>query len=218
MEKLALIGEMSADIAHRIRNPLTIIGGYARRLLKGELSADQRHGLEVILRQSELIGATSGQLLAETDSQHPPRDRWNLGKTLAAALLLHAEKMKTKGIICHFEPPASEIIAVFDLKKISYCLKIIIDRCIDALPAGGGLDIEVLRDETEITVRFSFGGHTVPDEEEAAVTNQPRDIELALVMRMLKQQGGQIVREVHPDGGATYTVVLPNNNKENDHG
>ena len=218
MEKLALIGEMSADIAHRIRNPLTIIGGYARRLLKGELSPEQRHGLEVILRQSELIGATSGHLLAETDSQHPQRDRWNLGKTLAAALLVHAEKMKAKGIFCRFEPPESEVIAVFDLKKISYCLKIIIDRCIEALPAGGGLDIELSRGEAEIAVRFSFGGHTVLGEEEgAAATSQPRDIELALVMRMLKQQGGQIVREERPDGGATYSVILPDN-KENDHG
>ena len=217
MEKLALIGEMSADIAHRIRNPLTIIGGYARRLLKGELSAEQRQGLEVILRQSELIGETSSQLLAETDSQHPPRDRWNLGKTLAVALLLHAEKMKAKGIFCHFEPPASEIIAVFDLKKISYCLKIIIDRCLEALPSGGDLDVELRRDEAEIAVRFSFGGHMVLGEEEAAVTNQPRDIELALVMRMLKQQGGQIVREVRPDGGTIYKLILPDN-KENDHG
>ena len=218
MEKLALIGEMSADIAHRIRNPLTIIGGYARRLLKGELSAEQRHGLEVILRQSELIGETSGHLLAETDSQHPQRDRWNRGKTLAAALLVHAEKMKAKGVSCRFNAPESEIIAVFDLKKISYCLKIIIDRCIEALPSGSTLDIELSRSDAEISVRFSFGGHTnLGEEDGAAVISQPRDIELALVMRMLKQQGGQIVREKRPDGGATYQIILPDN-KENDHG
>jgi hypothetical protein len=97
-------------------------------------------------------------------------------------------------------------------------LKIIIDRCIEALPAGGSLDIELSRGEAEIAVRFSFGGHTVLGEEEgAAATSQPRDIELALVMRMLKQQGGQIVREERPDGGATYSVILPDN-KENDHG
>ena len=217
MEKLALIGEMSADIAHRIRNPLTIIGGYARRLLKGELSPEQRQGLEVILRQSELIGETSGHLLAETDSQHPPRDRWNLGKTIATALLLHAEKMKTKGISCRFEPPANEVIAIFDLKKISYCLKIIIDRCIESLPTGGALDIGLSRGGGEIAVSFSFCGQKVLGEEEGgADMGHPRDIELALVMRMLKQQGGQIVREECPDGGATYKVILPDN-KENDH-
>jgi signal transduction histidine kinase len=217
MEKLAVIGEMSADIAHRIRNPLTIIGGYARRLLKGELSVEQRQGLEVILRQSELIGETTGHLLAETDSQHPQRDRWNLGKTLAAALLVHTEKMEAKGISCRFEAPENEIITVFDLKKISYCLKIIIGRCIEALPAGGALEIELRRDAAEIAVRFSLGGQTLPGEEGADATSHPRDIELALVMRMLKQQGGQIVREERPDGGATYKLILPDH-KENDHG
>ncbi|MBE0504580.1 MAG: HAMP domain-containing histidine kinase [Desulfuromonadales bacterium] len=217
MEKLALIGEMSADIAHRIRNPLTIIGGYARRLLKGELSDEQRLGLEVILRQSELIGETTSHLLAETDSQHPPRDRWNLGKTIAAALLLHAEKMKIQGISCTFEPPENEVIALFDLKKISYCLKIIIDRCLEALPSGGALEIELNRGETEISVSFSFDAGALLVDEEGAAARQPRDIELALVMRMLKQQGGQIVREKRPDGGATYRVILPDN-KENEHG
>lgn len=218
MEKLALIGEMSADIAHRIRNPLTIIGGYARRLLKSDLSADQRQGLEVILRQSELIGETTSHLLAETDSQHPPRDRWNLGKTIASALLLHAEKMKAQGISCSFELPENEVIALFDLKKISYCLKIIIDRCLDALPSGGALEIELSRGEAEISVSFSFGGDALLGDEEGAVAaRQPRDIELALVMRMLKQQGGQIVREERRDGGATYRVILPDN-KEDEHG
>jgi hypothetical protein len=218
MEKLALIGEMSADIAHRIRNPLTIIGGYARRLLKGEISAEQRHGLEVILRQSELIGETSSHLLAETDSQHPPRDRWNLGKTLAAALLIHAEKMKAKGIFCRFEPSENEIVAIFDLKKISYCLKIIIDRCVESLPSGGVLDIELSRGVAEIILSFSITGHTILGEEEGTeIKSQPRDIELALVMRMLKQQGGQIVQEKRADGGATYKIILPDN-KENDHG
>ena len=219
MEKLALIGEMSADIAHRIRNPLTIIGGYTRRLLKsGELSAEQRQGLEIILRQSELIGETSSHLLAETDSQHPPRDRWNLGKTIAAALVLHAEKMRTKGISCHFEPPESEIIAVFDLKKISYCLKIIIDRCVEALPTGGGLDIDLNRGEEKLTVSFSLDNYTdLGQEDGGSVSNRSRDIELALVMRILKEQGGQIVREERPDGGVTYKVIIPDN-KENNHG
>lgn len=217
MEKLALIGEMSADIAHRIRNPLTIIGGYARRLLKGELSEGQRQGLEVILRQSELIGETTSHLLAETASQHPPRDRWNLGKTIASALLLHAEKMEIMGISCRFEPPKDEVLAIFDLKKISYCLKIIIDRCIESLTTGGALDIELSRGERTISVSFSFGRPAVLVAEGKVATNQPRDIELALVMRMLKQQGGQIIREERPDGGATYKVVIPDN-KENDHG
>lgn len=219
MEKLALIGEMSADIAHRIRNPLTIIGGYTRRLLKGlELSDKQRQGLEVILRQSELIGETTSHLLAETDSQHPPRDRWNLGKTIASALAAQGEKMRNRGILCHFEPPEREISAIFDLKKISYCLKIIIDRCVEALPSGSTLDVVLTRGEESLTVSFALDGNTDFGKEEGeVVANRSRDIELALVMRILKEQGGQIVREECPDDGVIYKLILPDN-KEKNHG
>jgi len=35
-EKLAAVGEMSATVAHGIRNPLVAIGGFARRLFKNE--------------------------------------------------------------------------------------------------------------------------------------------------------------------------------------
>lgn len=217
MEKLALIGEMTADIAHRIRNPLTIIGGYTRRLLKGEVSAAQRQGLEVILRQSELIGETTSHLLAETDSQHPTLDRWNLGTTIASALLPHAVKMEIRGITCRFNPPKNEIHAVFDLKKISYCLKIIIERCMESLATGGTIDIELSRSEEEISVSFSLTPLTVQEEGRGCVSGSSRDIELALVMRMLKQQRGEILREERPDGGTTYRIVIPDN-EENDHG
>ena len=218
MEKLALIGEMSADIAHRIRNPLTIIGGYARRLLKGPIDDEQRQGLEVILRQSELIGATTSQLLAEVDSLNPPRDQWNLGKAIATALLLQADKMKEKGVFCNFELPSSEIMALFDLKKLSYCLKIVIDRCIEALLPGGTFAIELSRGEGNITIGFSLGVMVdLGDEEGVVAANQPRDMELALVMRMLRQQGGEIVREERQNRGVTYKLILPDI-KETDHG
>ncbi|MCX7857342.1 MAG: ATP-binding protein [Deltaproteobacteria bacterium] len=51
-EKLRSLGEMTANIAHEIKNPLVIIGGFAKRLAKKlELKPPERRYLNIILRE-----------------------------------------------------------------------------------------------------------------------------------------------------------------------
>jgi len=56
MERFSVVGEITAEVAHQIRNPLTIIGGWARNLLGGKKPEDTEYrGLSVICRQADRI-------------------------------------------------------------------------------------------------------------------------------------------------------------------
>ena len=48
IEKMSVIGELTSAVAHELRNPLTIIGGFANLLLKSDLSEEQREYLNII--------------------------------------------------------------------------------------------------------------------------------------------------------------------------
>jgi len=48
IEKMSVIGELTSAVAHELRNPLTIIGGFANLLLKSPLSDEHREYLNII--------------------------------------------------------------------------------------------------------------------------------------------------------------------------
>lgn len=48
IEKMSVIGELTSAVAHELRNPLTIIGGFANLLLKSNLTDEQREYLNII--------------------------------------------------------------------------------------------------------------------------------------------------------------------------
>lgn len=57
IEKMSVIGELTASVAHELRNPLTIVGGFAGLLLKDSLNDEQREYLNII--SSEIKRAES---------------------------------------------------------------------------------------------------------------------------------------------------------------
>lgn len=56
MERLSVVGEITAEVTHQIRNPMTIIGGFARNLLLSKKPEDPEYrGLSVICKQADRV-------------------------------------------------------------------------------------------------------------------------------------------------------------------
>ncbi|UCD62827.1 MAG: GAF domain-containing protein [Candidatus Zixiibacteriota bacterium] len=53
IEKMSIIGELTAAIAHELRNPLTVIGGFANLMLKSPVTDEQREYLQIIAGETK---------------------------------------------------------------------------------------------------------------------------------------------------------------------
>ncbi|MDK2951965.1 MAG: hypothetical protein PWQ77_1630, partial [Kosmotogales bacterium] len=74
-EKLAILGEMSARIAHEIRNPITIIGGFVKRLGKTEDEEKKRIYVKILNDELKRLEDLVGDVLTVSKNPSGKLDR-----------------------------------------------------------------------------------------------------------------------------------------------
>jgi len=87
-ERFAALGEISAGIAHEFRNPMGVITGYARLLLKGFDETDRRREIvQGILKEIEGMNRVMEELLRFSRSE--PVNKVNLDITKLIGEVIH---------------------------------------------------------------------------------------------------------------------------------
>lgn len=138
MEKLALLGKITSSIAHSIRNPLTVIGGFARSLLKNISAYDpKREPLENIVQKSKQLEDVLSEVLGYADSVFPAMAQWDvnqMAETISRELI---RKTEGSGITISLDLAPDLPIVYLDYRQIAYCIKKILSISLKAMqPAG----------------------------------------------------------------------------------
>jgi len=157
MEKMAAVGKVSADIAHSIRNPLTVIGGFARNLLKGSPEKPlQRHFLESIVRETRRMEETLKVAMAFAENQHPTYDWWDLNQLLTQVFTGLQEDLKIGGIDCRLEFQPGLPLVRLDYPQMSFCLRTLLRQILERLPSGTSLVIGTRGEMDRVKISFSW--------------------------------------------------------------
>lgn len=216
MEKMALVGSIAANIAHSIRNPLTIIGGFARTLNRETPPADpKRRQVESIIRESRRLEEALEEVLAYSESLHPTLDLWDLNQLVAQILAGLRDELELAGISFRLDlAPALPKIR-FDYRKIGYCLRTLIGNALDRLPRGEQLQLATIVSENNVRlVLHDDGPLLTPAILAAAATpfaaNTPpgTGLGLSLCARILEAHRAGFEIESRAGSGTTFTIHL----------
>jgi two-component system sensor histidine kinase PilS (NtrC family) len=217
-EKLAAVGEMAAQLAHEIRNPLGSIRGSAQ-VLAGEagLSEEQGHLLTIISRESKRLSDTLNRFLFQARSTGRPRDVVNLRPLLeeAVTLLRNGTEIGPDHTV-KLDFDEGPHLCLADPDQITQVFWNLARNALEAMPDGGDLVVRLRRlgDEVLFTVRDQ--GRGMPREEQRRVfepfqswSRMGTGLGLAIVYRIVREHGGDIHVRSAPSRGTEVEVRLP---------
>jgi len=212
-ERLAALGEVSAGIAHELRNPMGVIAGYARLLLKGLDPADRRReAVQGILNEVEEMNSVMEELLKFSNSEA-------LNKTdvdLSNAIMDVLKGIGDKGKAIAFSPQGPFIVRG-DETLLKQAVKNLLHNAFDA---GDKVWVSIERglsfDKAGTFIVVKDNGKGIPEDDLNRIfmpfyttKNSGSGIGLALVQKIAMGHGGNITVESMEGKGSTFRLFLP---------
>jgi signal transduction histidine kinase len=219
-EKLASIGEMSAAVAHGLRNPLASLRAAAQVALHQmkETPRAQEH-LRAIIDEVDRLDRRISHLLSFSRPApfRPLQER--LPHLVQAVLPAFGPQLAERGIELETDLPADLPPVRVDPMQVEQALVEVVSNALDAMPAGGRLTIRGRREPSEdhgagrVVVEIADTGDGIPEQVLPSVcdpffTTRPEGtgLGLAIARRYAAQNGG--VLEIASVRGAGTTVRL----------
>jgi two-component system sensor histidine kinase HydH len=227
-DRLAAIGEMSAGLAHEIRNPLAAIKGAIQYLDPSKLPGEDREFLEIVVDEVNRLNGVVSQFLDYSRPLKPALAPADVNEVITRTLRLLQSTV----------PPGIELVAALtdepvrvlcDAEQLKQVFINLAQNGFQAMPHGGKLSVTttVVRDELafwregarrpdQVEVRFRDTGPGIPEEERERIfvpfyttKEKGTGLGLAICLRLVRAHLGTLLVRSPPGGGAEFTVVLP---------
>jgi two-component system NtrC family sensor kinase len=220
-EKLALIGQLSANVAHELNNPLQGIVTYSHLLLE-EISQDDpsRDSLEKIVIQANRSRDIIRGLLDFSRQRKPDKTLCDVTDVLKGCVSLLEKQALFHNVEITFNLDEKLPLTIIDPSQIERVFINMIVNAADAMDGNGKLNLATRFDPVDhcIEVEFTDTGHGIAKENLEKIfdpffttkdTGHGVGLGLAISFGIIKEHNGTISVESEGGKGTTFIVRLP---------
>lgn len=216
-DRMAAVGELSAGIAHEIRNPLAAIAGSVQVLKTSKsLTTQEQRLMSIVLKESERLNKSISDFLRFVRPQEKRTTEFDVAASLAETLdllansaELHAQHRIEREIV----PPS--FVLSGDADQIRQVFWNLARNAMQAMPHGGVLRVRTEFDDEAYRIVFTDSGSGMSEADLRRLfqpfrTNFPSGtgLGMAISYRIVQEHGGRIDVTSTQGAGTIITVSL----------
>lgn len=214
-EKLSIIGQLAAGVAHEVRNPLTSLKGFIQ-LLQTTKEVNDEH-LEIMSAEIDRMNLIVSELLILGKQQAVHFQMKGLKDMLkhVSTLMETQAVLNDITITPHFDE-SNDYPLICEPNQIKQVFINIIKNAIESMPNGGKVNIEVLHDQNNVKVAVIDQGIGMERERiehlgEPFYSTKEKGTGLGLMIsyKIIERHHGKITIDSKKGKGTTVTVTLP---------
>jgi signal transduction histidine kinase len=220
-EKLASIGEMSAAVAHGLRNPLASLRASAQLVLRHPGSPAAGEQLQAILNEVDRLDRRISHLLTFSRPAPFRPIPQRVVALVQEVLPAFSERLRGQGVTLEVEIPDDLPEIRADTMKMEQALVEVVSNALDAMADGGRLSLvaSVRAGDgggTGVVIEVRDTGQGISPETLASVgqpffttRSEGTGLGVATARRFVEQHGGRLELTSAPGAGTTVRLWVP---------
>jgi len=216
-QKLAAIGQLSAGIAHEVRNPLSSIKMSLQILEKRmQPSGNDLKRFKIAQREVEHLEKLVSDVLIYAKPSDPQKEPFDMRSIIERALAMVEKSLKDKDIDVQKIYTEDIDIIFVDPSMIKQALINIFQNAIDAMEPNGKLMISLKNDEQSLVIEIDDNGSGIDEDDLPYVfnpfftkKNHGTGLGLTQVKKIIDQHNGEIEILSKKGEGTRFIITLP---------
>ena len=219
-DRLSALGELSAGLAHEIRNPLGSVEGAVKILGRGELPEDTRREFaDLACREVERLKGLLTAFLEFARPQPPRRAASDVILLLQSVAKLASETATMSNVDLQVESKGDLPPVSVDQEQIKQVLLNLVINAVQAMPTGGQITLRTVQDSDIVRIEIEDQGTGIPSEDLERIfdpffttRSNGTGLGLSIAYQIVSQHGGHITARQNAERGMTFAVILPVSN------
>lgn len=215
-EKLGVLGELAAGIAHEVRNPLTTLKGFLQ-LIQNDTDRQNQVYIKLMLEEVDRIEQITNEFMAVAKPQALLFNPENIISIIYQVVALLQPQALLHGVEITVKENGTIKPVFCEKNQLKQVFINLIKNAFEAMPNGGTLEITITeQDQNWIDIEFVDNGCGIPEEAlkklgEPFFTMKEKGNGLGLMMckKIIEQHHGKIHVTSTISKGSSFKITLP---------